>query len=233
MKKLLLSALAVFMLAGCSTPATTEETPEEPTTEEQGTETPAENTAAELPAPRDTTKTYKPSEDAGETACTEDVYTTACSSIGADNLYEYLGRDDVVYIDLRDYADYAKTHLRNFEVVPYFAVIFNENAGTEGNPQLFGGTTTEPVAAYEESVDLLEAFIPKDKTVFLMCQSGGRVAQMMQLLEANGYDMSKIYNVGGMAQLTDSAYAEWTTNTAELTIDATYSFTGLTPVTAE
>ena len=63
-----------------------------------------------------------------------------------------------------------------------------------------------------------------------MCQSGGRVAQCMQLLEALGWDMSKIYNVGGMGQYTDAAYAELTTNAAELKVQATYSFEGLTPV---
>lgn len=223
MKKLLVSALALFMLVGCSAPA------EEPVDNDTPTEEVQTPEVKELPAPRDTTKKYKPSEDAEETACTEDVYTTACSSIGADNLVEYLGRDDVVYIDLRDYNDYAKKHLRNFEVIPYFAVVFNKDAGTEGFPQLFGGEVTAPVATYEESKLLLESFIPKDKTVFLMCQSGGRVAQMMNLLAAEGYDMSKIYNVGGMGQFTGSDFAEWTTDAAEMVVEATYSFEGLTP----
>lgn len=211
MKKLLVVLFTVLMLAACGAP-------EEPTTP-VGPEP--------LPATIDTTKTYKPSKDAEETACEAGVYSPACSSINKDNLTQYLGREDVVYIDLRDYADYAKKHLKGFEVVPYFAVIFDKEAGTEGKPQLFGGDVTAPVNTYTASDSLLEQFVPKDKTVFLMCQSGGRVVNMMKLLEAKGYDMTKIYNVGGMGQFTTPDFREYTTDTAELTINATYSFEGL------
>ena len=61
-----------------------------------------------------------------------------------------------------------------------------------------------------------------------MCQSGGRVAQMMKILEVKGYDMSKIYNVGGVGQYTDSKYAPYLTNTGEFTVEATYIVTELT-----
>ncbi|MEE3489037.1 MAG: FMN-binding protein [Bulleidia sp.] len=183
-----------------------------------------------LPEPRDTTKTYKPSEDAEETACAADVYNPSCSSINADNLAEYLGRDDIYYIDLRDQADYIKKHLRNFEHIPYFALIFDPDAGTEGKPQLYGGTPEEPVATYEESDDLLEAMFPRDHVIFLMCQSGGRVNNMMKLLAAKGYDMSKIYNISGMGQFTNDDLAEWTTDLSETVADVTYGYEGLTPV---
>ena len=137
-----------------------------------------------------------------------------------------MDRDDVLFIDLRDYNDYAKKHLRNFEVIPYFAYIFNANAGTEGFPQLFGGTVTEPVATYEYSEDILEALFPKDATIFLMCQSGGRVTQCMNLLEALGWDMSKIYNVGGMGQFTADGFKAWTTDSEEFGLEATYTIAG-------
>ncbi len=222
MKKLMMIVLSALLLAGCaSTPTECEPCPTP--------DAPEAPVVAALPEARDTTKTYKPSKDAAEEACTADVFAAGCSGVSVDNLVDYLGRDDVVYIDLRDYNDYAKKHLKNFEVIPYFATIFDAEAGTEGKPQLFGGTVTEPVATYEESMDLLEAMFPKDKTIFLMCQSGGRVAQMMTLLNSLGYDMSKIYNVGGMGQYTDSKFAEYTTDTAELAVTATYNFEGLTP----
>ena len=216
MKKLLVVLLAALMLTACAAPA-----PEaEPTPAPE-----AEPVVAELPAPVDTTKMYKPSKDAAETACEAGVYAAACSSINSENLVEYLGREDVLYIDLRDYNDYAKKHLKNFEVVPYFAAVMSKEPGT----QLYSGTPDAPVATYEESDVILNQFFPKDKTLFIMCQSGGRVAQLMKLLEAKGYDMSKIYNVGGMGQFTGSEFREYTTDTAELTIEATYSFEGLTP----
>ena len=54
--------------------------------------------------------------------------------------------------------------------------------------------------------------------------------KLMQLMDSLGYDMSKIYNVGGMGQYTGSEYAPYTTDNAEVTLDVTYSFEGLTPV---
>lgn len=169
-----------------------------------------------LPAPVDSTKP-----DAQKTP-----FAASVSSIGVANLYEYFGRDDVFYIDLRDFGDYQKKHLRNFECIPYFAYIFNAEAHTDpAKVQLYGGTVAEPIAAYEESDDLLEVLFPKDKILFLMCQSGGRVAQCMTLLSAKGYDMSKIYNVGGMGQYTAAEYKDYTVDAAEFVVDAKYSFT--------
>ena len=236
MKKFSVLALSALLLMGCST-APAQKTDAE--LEAEGwVKNPLENgyvmatdapAPTALPDPRDTTKMYKPSKDEAEVACTADSYAAACSSINVDNLIDYLGRDDVVYIDLRDYNDYAKKHLKNFEVIPYFAVIFNADANTDATlPQLYGGSVTEPIDVYEESDDLLHAMIPSDKTVFLMCQSGGRVTQLMNLLAAKGYDMSKIYNVGGMGQFEGSEFRPYTTDNAELAVTATYAFEGLT-----
>lgn len=222
MKKILVVLFALLMLAGC-----TQECPECPTCEQcEVCEecAPAAKTVADLPAPRDTSKKYK-DKDGNEFACELDNYSVDCSSITSENLNEYLGIEDVVYIDARDYKDFATKHLRNFECIPYFALVFDAEANGADKPQLFKGEPAAPVATYEESVDLLHALIPTDKTVFLMCQSGGRIKSFMQLLEANGYDMSKIYNVGGMAQYdsyTDATVAE------EIVINATYAFNGLT-----
>lgn len=183
----------------------------------------------ELPAPRDVSKTYKPNADAAETACTETVYSAACSSISTENLHEYLNRDDVLYIDVRDFKDTTMKHFRNFEVIPYFAYIFNANAHTdEALVQLYGGSIDAPVAVYKESDAILNALFPKDKTIFILCQSGGRVAQLMKILEVKGYDMSKIYNIGGMAQYTDAMYAPYVVDSGEFTIEGTYIINGVT-----
>lgn len=159
----------------------------------------------------------------------EKKYAATNSNINVDNLDEYLNREDVIYIDIRDYNAYAQKHFKNFEVVPYFGFLFNNEAHT--NPdmiQLYGGTPEEPVDVYEESDSILNAIFPKDKTIFIMCEAGGRVTQMMQILDAKGYDMSKIYNVGGVGQYTDPKYAEYLTDTIEFVLDATYSMEGLT-----
>ena len=178
----------------------------------------ANNTAAPaqkaLPAPTDMSKAE----------AKDNPFAAAASSINVSNLFDYFGRDDVFYIDLRDFGDYQKKHLRNFECVPFFAYIYNADANTDSSKvQLYGGTPTEPVPVYEESDELLEVLIPKDKTVFLMCQSGARVAMCMQILEARGWDMLKIYNVGGMGQYTAGEYAGYTVDAPEFGVNATYS----------
>ena len=187
---------------------------------------------AELPAPVDTTKTYKANkDDTEETVCEPGNFGPTCSAMSSANLREYLGRTDVMYIDLRDYSDYAKKHLRNFECIPYFALIFNKDAHLDASlPQLYGGTVEEPVPVYAESDELLEALFPKNKVIFLMCQSGGRVNNMMKLLNARGWDMSKVYNIGGMAHYAGPEYRDIVTDTPEIGITATYSFEGLTRI---
>ncbi len=197
---------------------------------------PAAETAAvalkELPAPVDTNKTYLPNKDAKEEVpCTEGSFGPTCSSITPDNLKDYLGRPDILYIDTRDFGDYMKKHLRNFEVVPFFALVYNAEAHTNKDlPQLYGGTPTEPVPVYEESDELLEVLFPKDKTLFIMCQSGGRVGMLMNILKARGWDMSKIYNIGGMAQYTGPEYRALTTDTPEFILEGTYTVEGLTRI---
>ena len=186
----------------------------------------------ELPAPVDTTKTYLANkDDKEETICEPGNFGPTCSAINSENLKQYLGRTDVKYIDLRDYTDYAKKHLRNFECIPYFALIFNAEACNDAAlPQLYGGTVEEPVPVYAESDEILEAFFPKGKTIFLMCQSGGRVNMLMKLLSARGWDMSKIYNIGGMAQYAGAEYRDIVADTPEIAVTATYNFEGLTRI---
>ena len=186
----------------------------------------------ELPAPVDTTKTYKANkDDTVETVCEPGNFGPTCSAINSSNLREYLGRTDVKYIDVRDFSDYAKKHLRNFECIPYFALIFNAEACNDASlPQLYGGTVEEPIPVYAESDELLEAFFPKGQTIFLMCQSGGRVNMLMKILSARGWDMSRIYNIGGMAQYAGAEYRDLVTDTPEIAITATYSFEGLTRI---
>ena len=63
-----------------------------------------------------------------------------------------------------------------------------------------------------------------------MCQSGGRVNNMMKLLSARGWDMSKIYNIGGMAHYSGAEYRSIVTDTPEIIIEATYNFDALTRI---
>ena len=85
-------------------------------------------------------------------------------------------------------------------------------------------------AGVELSDELLEALFPRNQILFLMCQSGGRVSQLMTLLKARGWDMTKVYNIGGMAQYAGAEYRDIVTDTPEITISATYTFEGLTRI---
>ena len=143
---------------------------------------------SELPPPQDLTKTYLANQDdTEETPCEEGNFGPTCSAITAENLRQYLNRSDVAYIDLRDYEDYAKKHLKGFEVIPYLALIFNADADKDASlPQLYGGDPADPVPVYAESDEILAALFPKDKVLFVMCQGGGRASNMMKILKARG-----------------------------------------------
>ena len=52
-------------------------------------------------------------------------------------------------------------------------------------------------ANYEESLDILEYYFPKDKNIFLMCGGGGYAGMTKAMLISLGWDEDKIYNVGG------------------------------------
>lgn len=225
MKKLIIVFATAIALAACA--------PTDAQLEEKGwVYRPTENGFVEyleLPHPIDTSKTFRPSESAPEEQCRDGIFSSSCSSINSSNLINFLGRNDIFYIDIRDFNNYAEKHFRGFGVVPYFGLLFNAEANT--NPekvQLFGGTTAAPIATYRESVELLKALFPQDRPLFIMCQSGARVSWLMQILAAHGYDMSKVYNIGGMANYTDSKYEPFLTTTPEIKLDVTYSFVGLT-----
>ena len=140
-------------------------------------------------------------EDDKGKACYANSYADTCSGVFiATNLYEYLGREDTVYIDLRDYNDYtgADGYIEGFQMVQFFADIYGDA------DQLFYGAAdakTQYTPRYKWSKEVLESVFPKDKNIFLMCAAGGRVVHMMKILELNGYDMTKVYNVGGFSDI--------------------------------
>ncbi len=239
-KQLIILFALMLMLTGCATDTATETKTDEQLIEEGWVKNPEEQgwvlesdeeQAADEDDDADATETTQAGDLPAPLVDENDEapYAATNSSITVDNLDEYLNRDDVVYIDIRDYEDYTKKHFKNFEVIPYFGYIFNEEANT--NPemiQLYGGTPEEPVEVYEQSDSLLNAMFPQDETLFIMCEKGGRVTQLMQILDARGYDMSKIYNVGGVGQYTDAKYDEYLTDTYEFTVEGNYGIEGLT-----
>lgn len=136
---------------------------------------------------------------------------------GAEALSDYMGRKDVVYVDLRNEAEgYATAHIEGFISFSWFKVIHG------ADDQLFYTDENGAFQArYNESVAELEKVFPKDKAIFAMCQVGGRVASFMKLLASLGYDMDKCYNIGGQNDVEDGLGLTVATGGTSITYDYT------------
>lgn len=140
-------------------------------------------------------------------------------NINEKTIDNYLGRPDVAYRDVRMLEDKATWEnkggerdltgfVKGFEVVPYaylteFPQEYIDQKKSENVTGLYKGKTLyrlengKYVANYKESLEILEYIFPKDKTIFLMCGAGGYANFTKQMLGALGWDINKIYNVGG------------------------------------
>ena len=134
-------------------------------------------------------------------------------NINESTIYEYLGRSDSVYRDMRMLKDpgnyeaiggdsYLSGFVEGFEVIPY-PYLTNVTGLPEEVGETYTGATLfaqdesgNYVANYEESMDILETIFPKDKNIFLMCGGGGYAGMTKTMLVALGWDEDKIYNVG-------------------------------------
>lgn len=135
-------------------------------------------------------------------------------NINEETIDNYLNRSDSVYIDMRMLKDpgdyeaiggdsYLSGFIKGFEVIPYPMIV-----NVTGLPEEVGKTYTgktlftytkdgKYVANYEESLDFLEYYFPKNKNIFLMCGGGGYAGMMKSMLINLGWDAEKIYNIGG------------------------------------
>lgn len=134
-------------------------------------------------------------------------------NINEASLDRYLGRDDVVYRDVRMLVDeavyeniggdsYLSGYVEGFEVVPA-PLLVNLSGLPEAVGATYSGKTlfTEENGQYrpnyEESMEILEYYFPKDKKIFLMCGGGGYAGMIKNLLVELGWKADDIYNVGG------------------------------------
>ena len=134
-------------------------------------------------------------------------------NINIDTIDKYLGREDTVYRDMRMLEDpatyeniggdsFLSGYIKGFEVIPLPYIIpvegLPEEVGkTYDGITLFYEQDGKYIANYNESMDILERYFPKDKNIFLMCGGGGYAAMMKNFLIAMGWDENKIYNIGG------------------------------------
>ena len=143
-------------------------------------------------------------------------------NINMDTIDSYLGRDDVIYRDVRmlfDPADYAsiggdadlsKT-ITGFKVVPYpyLATLGSlPVANAYEGDTLFtvewnaDGTIASVTENYKESMMILEELFPKDTAIFLMCGGGGYAGMTKTLLLYLGWDENLLYNIGANWEYT-------------------------------
>lgn len=134
-------------------------------------------------------------------------------NINESTIDQYLDRDDAVYRDMRMLVDeanyeniggdsYLSGFVRGFEVVPYPKLINVSGLPVEVGDSYTGKTLftrrdNHIIANYQESMDFLEYYFPKDKNIFLMCGGGGYAGMTKDLLVELGWDESKIWVVGG------------------------------------
>ena len=134
-------------------------------------------------------------------------------NINEETIDNYLGRSDSVYRDMRMLKDpgnyeaiggdsYLSGFVKGFEVIPYPYLTevkgLPEAVGDSYKGKtLFKEVDGKYVANYQESMEILEYFFPKDKNIFLMCGGGGYAGMTKNLLVSLGWDKDKIYNVGG------------------------------------
>lgn len=134
-------------------------------------------------------------------------------NINETTIDNYLNRSDSVYRDMRMLKDpgnyeaiggdsYLSGFIKGFEVVPYPYIVnvtgLPEEVGkTYEGKTLFTLKDGKYIANYNESLSILEYLFPKDKNIFLMCGAGGYAGSTKEMLVALGWDVNKIYNIGG------------------------------------
>jgi len=135
-------------------------------------------------------------------------------NINESNIDNYLNRNDSVYRDMRMLKDpgnyeaiggdsYLSGFIKGFEVIPYPLLTEVKGLPKEVGDSYKGKTLFSQnedgsyKANYEESIEFLEYYFPKDKNIFLICGGGGYAGMTKNLLVSLGWDKNKIYNIGG------------------------------------
>lgn len=136
------------------------------------------------------------------------------ANVDETTIDEYLGREGVVYRDVRMLVDdydweaiggdsRLSGYVEGFEVVPLPYLMPVEGVPEEvgegySGPTLFRrGDGGEWVPAFYESMDILEDLFPPDKDIILMCGGGGYAGMAKELLVNLGWRADHIWNAGG------------------------------------
>ena len=134
--------------------------------------------------------------------------SSTSSPINSSTLDQYMFRDDVQYVDLRDSKMVLEEgYVAGFEFVPYYSIIASFSSGTalyqmrrviDGDKVYVAGQIGGFVAQYEESESIINLLFSKDKYIFFISQGGSESAYIINLLVQLGYNGDLLYNVGGV-----------------------------------
>jgi rhodanese-related sulfurtransferase len=177
--------------------------------------------SAELPTAWAEGATYQAKE------CSVSLLPGSLENPNAKAVKEYFTTENVRFFDLRDVKEgYGVGHIQKFESISYFNTIVGDGE------QLFKKEGETFVARYEESESMLNKMFPKDATLFVMCQVGGRVQPFLTLLKQYGYDTSKVYNVGGWNNVNSAEnYGGYSVSLGVRATSIEYDFSTLTLIT--
>lgn len=141
----------------------------------------------------------------------ENVFDTSpiTSPINSTNLDNYLFREDVQYVDVRDAKGVLQDgYISGFVSIPYYSIIasFNEyealykmeNIEKDDGSIIYAGQVGGFVPQYEESEDIIKSLFSSNKYIFIVSFSGSESAYVINLLIQLGYNPSLLYNVGGV-----------------------------------
>jgi len=97
---------------------------------------------------------------------------------------------------------YLSGFIKGFEILPYpflaeVTGLPSEVGESYSGKTLYSLKDGAYVANYKESKEILEYFFPHDKYIFLMCGGGGYAGMTKNLLVSLGWDQDKIYDIGG------------------------------------
>jgi rhodanese-related sulfurtransferase len=111
------------------------------------------------------------------------------ATVDMTNIDMYLGRNDVQYVDLRNFDDKMNSgYIAGFEFIPFFDYLEYSDILVRTNSWTFEAAGLVNQAALEGLFDM-------DKTIFLMCGSGTRAGFVKDALDSLGYT---VVNVGGI-----------------------------------
>mgnify|MGYP006295185985 CR=1 FL=1 len=134
--------------------------------------------------------------DGGEAAAPElpapvESLSAADSPITMENLDQYMDRNDVQYVDVRELDEkLGSGYVHDFELLPFFAFLEGRmvtRSDEEGQAWVLEAGEINENFAYDN-------YFERDKAIFIFCAGGTRAGYVKGILDQQGFTA---YNLGG------------------------------------